>query len=87
MAEYSQQELFAVLLARDLRPTDRLVLKRAAATRGAILDGAGQPLVSSRPVVVVGVEPRQVIDKPEPRSSRDHTASGEVGGCVQVNPI
>src|SRR4029453_9906981 len=33
------------------------------------------------------IQTRQVIGKPEPRSSRDHTASGEAGGCVQVNPM
>ena len=33
------------------------------------------------------IQPRQVIGKPEPRSSRNHTASGEAGGCVQVNPM
>jgi cell division protein FtsI/penicillin-binding protein 2 len=46
----------------DLRPTDKLAVRRTSATRGSILDGAGQPLVSSRPVVIVGVEPRQITD-------------------------
>ena len=41
---------------------DRLSLRRLPATRAAILDGAGKPLVSARPVVVVGVQPSEVTD-------------------------
>ncbi|HLL67218.1 MAG TPA: penicillin-binding transpeptidase domain-containing protein [Micromonosporaceae bacterium] len=44
----------------DLRSTDKFAVKRTAAERGAVLDGAGQPLVTKRPVVVVGLEPRRV---------------------------
>jgi cell division protein FtsI/penicillin-binding protein 2 len=46
----------------DLASSDKMVIRRTAAERGAILDGAGQPVVSNRPVVVVGVEPRQIVD-------------------------
>ncbi|GIJ53148.1 penicillin-binding transpeptidase domain-containing protein [Virgisporangium aurantiacum] len=33
------------------------------ADRGAVLDGAGQPLVTNKPVVVVGVEPQRITDQ------------------------
>jgi cell division protein FtsI/penicillin-binding protein 2 len=46
----------------ELGATDKLVVRRTAAPRGEILDGAGQPLVTNRPVVVVGVEPQRVQD-------------------------
>jgi cell division protein FtsI/penicillin-binding protein 2 len=46
----------------ELGATDKLVVKRTPATRGSILDGAGQPLVTNRPVVVVGIEPQRVQD-------------------------
>ena len=46
----------------DLESTDKLALRKTAGTRGGILDGAGQPLVSSRPVVIVGVQPRAITD-------------------------
>lgn len=46
----------------DLGSTDKMALRRTAAERGSILDGAGQPIVANRPVVVVGVEPRQIAD-------------------------
>ncbi|GGJ83639.1 cell division protein FtsI [Pilimelia anulata] len=41
---------------------ESLGVRRSAAARGAILDAAGQPLVTARPVVVVGVEPGRVTD-------------------------
>lgn len=46
----------------DLGATDKLTTKRVAAERGSILDAAGQPIVTNRPVVVVGLEPRQITD-------------------------
>jgi cell division protein FtsI/penicillin-binding protein 2 len=46
----------------DLTATDKLTLKRTTAQRGGMLDGAGQPMVSNRPVVVIGVQPRNVTD-------------------------
>ncbi|ROO62168.1 cell division protein FtsI/penicillin-binding protein 2 [Micromonospora sp. Llam0] len=41
---------------------DQLALNRLAPPRGAILDGAGQPIVAPRAVVVVGVQPSEVDD-------------------------
>jgi cell division protein FtsI/penicillin-binding protein 2 len=46
----------------DLHSTDTMKVKRVAAERGAILDGTGQPLVTKRPVVVVGIEPGKTKD-------------------------
>ena len=46
----------------QLKAGDALALSRTAAERGPILDGADQPLVTSRPVVVVGVQPSLVTD-------------------------
>jgi cell division protein FtsI/penicillin-binding protein 2 len=43
---------------------DRLAVRRVAAPRAAVLDGAGQPIVASRPVVRVGVQPSEVTDAP-----------------------
>jgi len=41
---------------------DTLAVSRVASTRAAMLDAAGQPIVQKRPVVVVGVQPRDVPD-------------------------
>ncbi|MPZ28230.1 MAG: penicillin-binding protein [Micromonosporaceae bacterium] len=46
----------------ELIEGDELELRRLASTRGGILDGAGQPLVTAREVVEVGIEPRRVTD-------------------------
>ncbi|HEX5741543.1 MAG TPA: penicillin-binding transpeptidase domain-containing protein, partial [Pilimelia sp.] len=43
---------------------DELGVRREPATRGAVLDAAGQPLVTTRPVVVVGVQPGRVTAVP-----------------------
>ena len=44
----------------DLHTGEKLVVKRTVATRGTILDGTGAPIVTNRPVVVVGVQPSLV---------------------------
>ncbi|WP_216207518.1 penicillin-binding transpeptidase domain-containing protein [Amycolatopsis aidingensis] len=44
----------------DLTAGDRLVSSRGESTRAPILDGAGEPITESRPVVVVGVQPSKV---------------------------
>ncbi|MFF5226484.1 penicillin-binding transpeptidase domain-containing protein [Dactylosporangium sp. NPDC000521] len=46
----------------ELEPTDKIVVKKTAGPRGSILDGSGQPIVSSKPVVIIGVQPRSVTD-------------------------
>jgi cell division protein FtsI/penicillin-binding protein 2 len=48
----------------DLTSTDALTVRRVTGERAAILDGGGQPIVSQRPVVVVGVQPSEVKDIP-----------------------
>lgn len=45
-----------------LRPGDTLSVVETETERGAILDGAGEPLVAQTPVVVVGVVPSAVPD-------------------------
>jgi cell division protein FtsI/penicillin-binding protein 2 len=41
----------------------KLVVKQTASERGPIADAAGKPIVTNRPVVIVGVEPRRVTDQ------------------------
>jgi cell division protein FtsI/penicillin-binding protein 2 len=44
---------------------DELVATMIPAARGSIVDGADAPIVSPRPVVVVGIEPQRVTDQAE----------------------
>ncbi|MDG9677682.1 penicillin-binding transpeptidase domain-containing protein [Micromonospora sp. DH14] len=46
----------------QLAKGDRLALRRDTGARAAVLDNAGQPLVTPRPVVRVGVQPNGVAD-------------------------
>jgi cell division protein FtsI/penicillin-binding protein 2 len=46
----------------QLTATDKLAVRKSAGARGSVLDGAGQPIVSSKPVVIIGVQPRSVTD-------------------------
>ncbi|MGC4760777.1 penicillin-binding transpeptidase domain-containing protein [Micromonospora trifolii] len=46
----------------QLTKGDRLALRRDAGARAALLDNAGKPLVTPRPVVRVGVQPNGVTD-------------------------
>jgi cell division protein FtsI/penicillin-binding protein 2 len=48
----------------QLTDGDRLALRRLPATRAAILDNTDRPLVTPRPVVVVGVEPQRITALP-----------------------
>ncbi|MCX4389830.1 penicillin-binding transpeptidase domain-containing protein [Micromonospora peucetia] len=52
------------LVQEQLTRGDRLGLRRDTATRAAVLDGAGQPIVAPRPVVRVGLQPSEVTDLP-----------------------
>lgn len=45
-----------------LQDGDELGVRREPATRGPVLDAAGQPIVTARPVVVVGVQPGRVAN-------------------------
>ncbi|MCX4470355.1 penicillin-binding transpeptidase domain-containing protein [Micromonospora sp. NBC_01655] len=46
----------------QLTPGDRLAVRRVAAPRAGVLDGAGQPIVAPRAVVRVGLQPSEVTD-------------------------
>lgn len=53
------------IVQSQLTAGDRLALRRLPAKRSGVLDGAGRPLVTPRPVVVVGVTPQDITDLPE----------------------
>ena len=48
----------------QLTDGDQLALRRLPAARAAILDNAERPLVTPRPVVVIGVEPQRITALP-----------------------
>ncbi|MEU5783935.1 penicillin-binding transpeptidase domain-containing protein [Micromonospora lupini] len=50
------------VIHEQLTKGDRLGLRRDTGPRAGVLDAAGQPIVSPRPVVRVGVQPNQVTD-------------------------
>ncbi|CCH20973.1 penicillin-binding transpeptidase domain-containing protein [Micromonospora lupini] len=50
------------VIHEQLTKGDRLGLRRDTGSRAGVLDAAGQPIVSPRPVVRVGVQPNQVTD-------------------------
>ncbi|MEV4821016.1 penicillin-binding transpeptidase domain-containing protein [Micromonospora sp. NPDC049274] len=50
------------VIHEQLAKGDRLGLRRDTGARAGVLDAAGQPIVSPRPVVRVGVQPNQVTD-------------------------
>lgn len=51
------------VIAAQLTDTDKMTVKTADATRGSVLDGSGQPLVSEQPVVNVGIQPSLIKDQ------------------------
>jgi cell division protein FtsI/penicillin-binding protein 2 len=50
------------VIQEKLASGEQLAVRRVPATRGSILDGAGQPIVRPRTVVTVGVQPNEVTD-------------------------
>ncbi|WP_431977842.1 penicillin-binding transpeptidase domain-containing protein [Micromonospora haikouensis] len=46
----------------QLTDGDRIAVRRDAAPRAGVLDGAGKPIVTPRPVVRVGLQPSEVTD-------------------------
>jgi cell division protein FtsI/penicillin-binding protein 2 len=50
------------IIQAELAEGDELAVRRVPSTRASILDGAGQPIFAPRPVVIVGVQPRDVAD-------------------------
>ncbi|MFB9444581.1 penicillin-binding protein [Dactylosporangium vinaceum] len=65
-AKRVDKEWTVVFDAKTINPkleaTDKLSIRKTAGARGSILDGSGQPIVSSKPVVIVGVQPRSITD-------------------------
>ncbi|MER7458467.1 penicillin-binding transpeptidase domain-containing protein [Micromonospora sp. NPDC126480] len=53
------------IVHEQLTRRDRLGLRRESGPRAAVLDGAGQPLVTPRPVVRVSLVPGEVKDVPK----------------------
>ncbi|WP_433387245.1 penicillin-binding transpeptidase domain-containing protein [Micromonospora sp. KLBMP9576] len=51
------------VVQEQLTRGDRLGLRRDAATRAAVLDAAGRPIVAPRPVVRVEIQPEEVTDR------------------------
>lgn len=54
----------AAVVHPELTDGDKLGVRRVAAQRGAVQDGAGKPLVAPRKVVRVGVQPSAITDQP-----------------------
>ncbi|MEV7622728.1 penicillin-binding transpeptidase domain-containing protein [Actinoplanes sp. NPDC089786] len=50
------------IVQKDLVGGDKLALRRVAAERATILDGAGKPIVTPRPVVTIALDPVKVTD-------------------------
>ncbi|MER7278152.1 penicillin-binding transpeptidase domain-containing protein [Dactylosporangium sp. NPDC000244] len=65
-AKRVDKEWRVVFDAKTINPkfeaTDKLSIRKTAGARGSILDGSGQPIVSSKPVVIIGVQPRSITD-------------------------
>lgn len=53
------------LVHEQLTPGDELAVRRLPARRAGVLDNTGRPLVTSRPVVVIGVSPERITDLPD----------------------
>jgi cell division protein FtsI/penicillin-binding protein 2 len=52
------------IVHNQLTDDDKLALRRLPANRAGVLDSTGRPLVTPRPVVVVGVTPERITDLP-----------------------
>ncbi|MET0422583.1 MAG: penicillin-binding transpeptidase domain-containing protein [Actinoplanes sp.] len=53
------------IVQADLASGDQLKIRRVAAKRAAVLDAAGQPIVTPREVVTIGVSPEKITDLPK----------------------
>jgi len=67
----------------DLEANDKLTVKSVAAPRADMLDGAGQPMVTTRPVVTIGLVPRSITDIPAVQKSLTD-ALASVGTTVNL---
>ena len=50
------------IVQSELQTGDKLAVRRVSAKRAAIQDATGQPIVTPRPVVVVGVSPQKITN-------------------------
>jgi len=50
------------IVQSELQSGDKLAVRRVSAKRAAIQDATGQPIVTPRPVVVVGVSPQKITN-------------------------
>src|SRR4051794_39716238 len=46
----------------DMKPTDKLAVRRSSGPRGSIVDGTGAPITSTQTIVDIGVQPSLVTD-------------------------
>ncbi|MGX6605761.1 penicillin-binding transpeptidase domain-containing protein [Micromonosporaceae bacterium Da 78-11] len=53
------------IMQSDLEAGDKLELRRVASVRAAVLDAAGEPIVTPRDVVTIGVSPEKITDLPQ----------------------
>ncbi|HEY0001865.1 MAG TPA: penicillin-binding transpeptidase domain-containing protein, partial [Actinoplanes sp.] len=74
------------ILQSELAAGDKLELRRLAATRAGILDGAGKPLVTKRSVVTIGVTPQSVEDLAKLVKNLT-TAFAKVGATVEMSTL
>jgi cell division protein FtsI/penicillin-binding protein 2 len=78
---------FGVKTINDQLSTgEKLVVKNKASKRGQMLDGAGQPLVTNRAVVAIGVTPGQVTNLEQLVKNLD-AAFKQVGAVVDVSQL
>jgi cell division protein FtsI/penicillin-binding protein 2 len=55
----------AAIVQKDMVGGDKLALRRVPAERASILDAAGKPIVTPRPVVTIALDPARVTDVPK----------------------
>jgi cell division protein FtsI/penicillin-binding protein 2 len=58
------------ILAPDLTDGEKLVDRRVRATRADILDGAGRPLVTPRPVHTIGIDKTRIAADQQPAAAK-----------------
>ncbi|XVV11694.1 penicillin-binding transpeptidase domain-containing protein [Actinoplanes sp. CA-131856] len=71
------------LVQSDLVAGDKLQLRRIASKRASVLDAAGQPIVTAREVVTIGVVPQNITDMAKLQKDLT-TALAKVGVTVNM---
>ncbi|MEV4343387.1 penicillin-binding transpeptidase domain-containing protein [Actinoplanes sp. NPDC049596] len=74
------------LVQGDLVAGDKVRIKRVGSTRASILDAAGQPIVTSRDVVTIGVVPEEITDLAQLQKALT-TSLAKVGVTVDMNDL